>query len=312
MLGNLTKFGVIPRGLWNTVSYGTILTYFSTRHVALGIKPGKLGAWVLAREAVVGVATTDIGTFLSARQAVIGVKAEGANASYVCRAAIVITDPSAQPVDEYAANVALFMPLQADFNDHSLTPKTVTAVGSANSIETGTGPFGDNCLVAGSESYLQVLGNLLLGSQDFTLEFWGKAVNGGAYTGVASFCTTIGADFAAWTNAHDSQWASTNGSSWNIMLNAWSPQATYNNTWKHFACERYGGKFKVYVNGVLASTANISSAFAAGRDYCTIGKKGNAVTATTTNRIAHVRCTVGVARYQGEFSKPLKAFPPLS
>lgn len=312
MLGNLTKFGVIPRGLWNTVSYGTILTYFSTRHVALGIKPGKLAAWVLAREAVVGPAPSDLATFFTARQAIIGKKVEGVNATYTHRAAIVITDPNAQPVDKYAANVALFMPLQADFNDHSLTPKTVTEIGSANSIETGTGPFGDNCLVAGSGSYLQVLGNLLLGSQDFTLEFWGKAVNGGAYTGVASFCTTIGADFAAWTNAHDSQWASTNGTSWNIMLNAWSSLATYNNKWKHFACERYGGKLKVYVNGVLAYTANISSAFAAGRDYCTIGKKGDAVTATTMNRIAHVRCTVGVARYNGEFSKPTKAFPPLS
>ena len=63
MIGNLTRFGVIPRGYRDTVAYGPILAYFSTRHVALGIKPGKLAAWVLVRQAAVGVAPLNIGTF---------------------------------------------------------------------------------------------------------------------------------------------------------------------------------------------------------------------------------------------------------
>lgn len=55
MFGNLTKFGVIPRGLWNTVSYGVFPLYFAARHGILGIKPGKLAAWVIARQAVIGL-----------------------------------------------------------------------------------------------------------------------------------------------------------------------------------------------------------------------------------------------------------------
>lgn len=55
MIGNLTRFGVIPRGYRNTVSYGPFMVYFATRHAALGIKYGEIAAWVLARHAAVGV-----------------------------------------------------------------------------------------------------------------------------------------------------------------------------------------------------------------------------------------------------------------
>lgn len=71
MLGNLTKFGVIPRGLWNTVSYGPFLIYFTTRHAALGIKFGEIAAWVLARHAASGLNEGMTATTQALRHAII-------------------------------------------------------------------------------------------------------------------------------------------------------------------------------------------------------------------------------------------------
>lgn len=50
---NLTLFGVIPKGLMNTVSYGAMTLYMATRHVVLGIQPGKLGIQTASRSAIV-------------------------------------------------------------------------------------------------------------------------------------------------------------------------------------------------------------------------------------------------------------------
>ncbi len=52
----LTRLGVIPRGLWNTVSYGTLMLFYTSRHAILGIQPAKLAAWVFVRHGAMGLA----------------------------------------------------------------------------------------------------------------------------------------------------------------------------------------------------------------------------------------------------------------
>ncbi len=58
---NITLFGVIPKGLLNTVSYGVLTLYMASRHVILGIQPGKMGAWLFSRNAVLGMSPGKLG-----------------------------------------------------------------------------------------------------------------------------------------------------------------------------------------------------------------------------------------------------------
>lgn len=85
---NLTLFGVIPRPLRGTVSYGTLTLYMATRHVVLGIQPGKLGAWLFSRNAVLGMSPGKLGANLLQRSAVLGISPGKAGISNVSRAAI--------------------------------------------------------------------------------------------------------------------------------------------------------------------------------------------------------------------------------
>ena len=71
MLGNITKFGVIPRGPMSTVSYGAITAYFAVRSAILGIKPGKLAAWVFVRQGVVGITPGRLSVVETVRHSVI-------------------------------------------------------------------------------------------------------------------------------------------------------------------------------------------------------------------------------------------------
>lgn len=85
---NLTLFGVIPKGLMNTVSYGALTLYMATRHVVLGIQPGKLGAWLFSRNAVLGMSPGKFGANLLQRCAVLGISPGKVGISNMSRAAI--------------------------------------------------------------------------------------------------------------------------------------------------------------------------------------------------------------------------------
>ena len=65
------QFGVIPRGLLNTVSYGVLTAVFASRHAILGIQTGKLGAWVFARQGVIGITAGREGVSQAVRHAVV-------------------------------------------------------------------------------------------------------------------------------------------------------------------------------------------------------------------------------------------------
>lgn len=71
MFGSITKFGVIPRGPMNTVSYTALLIFFSSRHAVLGIQPGKLGAWIFARQGVFGLYGGQVASEFISRSAVV-------------------------------------------------------------------------------------------------------------------------------------------------------------------------------------------------------------------------------------------------
>lgn len=108
MLGNLTKFGVIPRGLWNTVSYGPFLIYFATRHAALGIKFGEIAALVLARHAAVG---TNDGMFALTR----GVRHAVVNAWFNLSDYLTITDIAFTATSvTFNANILSVLPFDTD------------------------------------------------------------------------------------------------------------------------------------------------------------------------------------------------------
>lgn len=68
---NLTLFGVIPKGLMNTVSYGALTLYMASRHVILGIQPGKLGANLPQRCAVLGISPGKVGISNVSRAAIL-------------------------------------------------------------------------------------------------------------------------------------------------------------------------------------------------------------------------------------------------
>lgn len=142
------------------------------------------------------------------------------------------------------------------FTDSSLVPKTVTANGNAQ-ISTAQYKFGEaSGLFDGTDDYLSLADSADwdFGSGDFTIDFWGYALNkGGASNGIIiGQALGLGGTTASWAiNTSGSTIgfnASSGGGSWDIT-NVATTVSTSTNDWKHYMFVKSSGTLRIYVNG---------------------------------------------------------------
>ena len=104
-------------------------------------------------------------------------------------------------------------------------------------------------------------------------------------------------------------YASSNGSSWNLISNATIGTATAN-AWHHIAVVRDGTNIKAYMNGTVGSTSAVSTtALMTTSGQICIGSALGFSNSYFTGFIDDLRITKGIARYTANFTPPSEALP---
>ena len=196
-------------------------------------------------------------------------------------------------------------------------------VGNAQ-ISTAQSKFGGGSIGLGSnDAYLLTnpTTSLEFGSGDFTIEFWWYPTSTSRqalYHGSFGADWSIGIDYSSVsTNQKIGIWASSNGSSWNLINadgggNGIGTITITQNAWNHIAYVRSGTTWMLFVNGVRdLNLTGISGSVVNRATY----SKGIGVWWSTTamaeasGYIDDLRITKGYARYTANFTAPTTPFP---
>jgi hypothetical protein len=191
------------------------------------------------------------------------------------------------------------------------------------SISTTQSKFGGSSIsFPSNDSYLLTnpTTSLEFGSGDFTIEFWWyptSTARQALYHGSFGTDFSIGMDYSSTsTNQKIGLWASSNGSSWNLINsdaagNGIGTTTINQNAWNHIAYVRYGTTWMLFVNGVRdLNLTGISGSIASRPTYPKgIGVWWNTTTmAEASGYINDLRITKGIARYVQNFTPPTSAF----
>jgi hypothetical protein len=205
--------------------------------------------------------------------------------------------------------------------DNTMSNDLETVGGAA--ISTTQSKFGGSSIsFPSNDSYLLTnpTTSLEFGSGDFTIEFWWyptSTARQALYHGSFGADFSIGMDYSSVsTNQKIGLWASSNGSSWNLINsdaggNGIGTTTINQNAWNHIAYVRYGTTWMLFVNGVRdLNLTGISGSIASRPTY----PKGIGVWWNTTSfaeasgYIDDFRITKGIARYVQNFTPPTSAF----
>lgn len=229
---------------------------------------------------VVGLGTTT----LTATQA--------ATANYAAGSAVTtltVTIPSGSTKLMWQFNGTAATPATAA-NLVSDTGHTATNVGgvayTANGLEGNFGKFSGGSIDIYSADFQ-------LSNKPFTFEWWQRGA-----TTMAQFTFGNPAQYSTMASNGSGLYFSTTGSTWNYML---SPSTITSGVWTHMAVVRTSTSLVLYQNGVEKSRTAIGS------NIPLMTSPGNrlafgAYSGGSTMDIDQVRLTVGVARYNGNFT----------
>lgn len=173
---------------------------------------------------------------------------------------------------------------------------------------------GDHFTVAASSDFVY-------GSGDFTIEFWWyptDTTRQALYHGSFGADYSIGIDYNSTGTNTIGIWASSSGSSWNLINadgggNGIGRVVIPQDQWCHFVYERRGNQWTSYVNGVADVTVNVSGTVDINAsDIQAIGAWWNSETAMSDvhGYIQDFRIYKGVAKYTGGFDVP-KPYKPV-
>lgn len=144
---------------------------------------------------------------------------------------------------------------------------------------------------------------------DFTIEFWLRptsATRMGIFAYSSDF--SLGMDYHYNGTRNVNMWASSNGSSWDMIHSdaggaGIGTQSLTLNAWNHVAMTRQGSTFRSFVNGVLDKTATSSAGiYTLNRNFI-IGKWGNN-TLPLNAYIDDFSFKLGIAKYTATFTPP--------
>ena len=180
-------------------------------------------------------------------------------------------------------------------------------VGNAQ-ISTSVKKFGTGSMYFPTSAYaVNKDANIMLGSSDFTIEFWvNSPSNEGGSPGLVNVDAQIGSDFGGIAIVKDTYFATNTGSSWTIA--AASLGTFSDGTWRHIAVVRSGNTIYGFNNGVIQSTTSFTGSIFPKGPALIVGKKSDGLT-TGQSYIDDLRITKGLARYTANFTPPTAAFP---
>ena len=161
--------------------------------------------------------------------------------------------------------------------------------------------------------------NTEFGSGDFTIEFWWyptSTARQGIYHGSFGSDWSIGIDFSSVGTQKIGIWASSNGTSWNLLNadsggNSIGTTTPTQNAWNHIAYVRNGTTWMLFVNGnrdlnLTGISGSIASRLSNSRaigSWWSTGSMGQ-----TSGYITDFRITKGYARYTANFTPTTTEF----
>ena len=135
-------------------------------------------------------------------------------------------------------------------------PNTVTITRNGNTTQGSFSPYGSNWsnYFNGTNAYLTPpTSSVVLGSSDFTVEYWLFASNNNSHLNSAS---TAGGTFTFLLSSNAAfYWG--NGSAWEDNI-PFTSGTLAQNTWHHIAMTRQSSTMRLFLNGVLQGSATVS------------------------------------------------------
>jgi hypothetical protein len=167
-----------------------------------------------------------------------------------------------------------------------------------------------------SNQYVTVAATSALefGANNFTIEFWWyptSTARQALYHGSLGADWSVGIDYSSIGTQKIGIWASSNGSSWNLINsdaggNGTGSVTPTQNTWNHVAYVRNGTTWQLYVNGVLSvNVTGLSGTIVTRNTYPkVIGMWFNSTSYPVSGYISNFRIVTNTALYTSAFSLP--------
>lgn len=200
---------------------------------------------------------------------------------------------------------------QSKYN-HTLTNTGAVALSSSQK------PFGaTSASFNGSTKYLRIAHNASAFdfSGDFTIEVSFRTATTSGFTtildkanydgpGSGPFCIAVYNGYLYLAIASGGSF-----SSWNVM-DYFGTYGIAVNTWYHLAVSRSGSSLKAFVNGVLIASATSSAALVPSSQTLSIGRRQQGASGGSyfNGFIKNLRITIGVGRYESNYSSPTTIF----
>lgn len=222
--------------------------------------------------------------------------------------------PPVAPVQPVANTVLLLNSTSAGIVDVT-TKNDIETAGDVR-VSTAVSKFGGSSMYFdGTGDYLSIPRNSILdpGAGDFTYECWlylsGTQRASIIGSGSAGNVFTTWIDYNSTGSGKLGIWASSNGSSWNMINadvggNGVGTTTLSTETWYHVAYTRSGNVFRLFLNGSLEVSVTVAGAIAASNSSWEIGRQG-IYGHTLLGYIQDFRITKGHARYTANFTAPV-------
>lgn len=199
------------------------------------------------------------------------------------------------------------------FTDSSLTPKAVSALGTAPpSISTATSQFGGaSGVFDGSSGYLTTPSHadFQIGTGDFTLETWIKPTNVSGYKGISSIQEAVnGAAFQFRLNAAALEVVLRGAGGVGLITITGGTIVT--TAFQHVAVTRSSGAVRLFVGGglVASGTSNVDLTPPVARPFTVGVIDDTTLSFYYAGNIDELRFTKGLARYTAAFTPAAAEF----
>lgn len=204
----------------------------------------------------------------------------------------------------------------ASIKDNSFSQHAPTIVGDAQ-IDTAQSKFGgSSCLFDGTGDYVTIPDHADwdFGSGDFTIDFWIRPTDTNRhaiFAGTSDYWFGIDYHFLGTRNINI--WASSNGTSWNLLNadsggNAIGTITLVLDTWTHVAIIRNGNNWRSYINGVKDIDVTVAGTLVTQASAKNIGRWGGDAIPKWLGWIDEFRISKGIARWTAAFTSPTRPY----